>query len=361
VGVNGQPVNDIDDDDFKGHSDLPYGRIGMLQRNNGNPPNALTYPKDFTKTAATCVGTDLNCHDLDQWDYNGWYSDNPTTLKVSVSESYMVGDYVTFKVWAKNAGTERTQGAGKVEVKLAIDARTDVAAWGAFEPSQGSVGRWVDGVQQAIIEPGVYKQNNHVYWEVGHLEPGQVETLVISIPAADVTWDGDICVTAVISSPGTTYFAGNPFTANWTAAQIAILNGPAFDGGKQIAAHSDIDDDLLKVSKLYSNDDLVSANAQLRFLGLATLPTLDNPTYHLQQNNSYINQGRRFDRINVDADTDQWDYYGWRATPAGASRATRPLSKTGVSGLIVLVAAGLGMAGRQLAGSRRKPDAASAA
>ena len=245
----GVDKNDIDDDNLKGHGDDPSPGNGWLQRNNGN------------LSGTDCDSTHLNCADIDQWDYNGWYLDNPTDLKVAVSKVVEDGLNLKWTVWAKNAGTLRTQGSD-VYVEMAIDAlkpgfEDNGIEWGAFDPSQGEVGE---------VTKGILRENKHVTWHVGHLEPGEEAILEFTIPMQDVTFDGDLCVTAVV------YSVMNPYTKHWTTEQIGLRNGP--DGVFGTSDDGDIDAPGLKAGALA-----------------------------LQRNNN-----------NVDADFDQWDYYGWYYT-----------------------------------------------
>lgn len=124
--------------------------------------------------------------------------------------------------------------------------------------------------------------------------------LHISIPMADITWDGDICVTAVISSPL------NPFTKKWSVTQIAILDGTSVIHGKTY--QNDIDAEDLK----YGPNALITNNN------------------------------------NVNIDTDQWDYYGWRPVLGGTRALTGPLAKTGASALLLLVAIPAALIGSKL-------------
>ena len=366
----GERINDIDDDVFKGISLLPFGNFGLLQRNNGSTDGTQA----LTKPADTCSSKDYNCTDTDQWDYNGWYSDNPTDLKVSVSRSYMVGSMVTFDVTAKNAGS---MGSGPVVVEMVIDSLTTVdwqmGNWQVGKPpNQQPISQlWAAGqapigrVGQPLVEPGLYKENNHVYWQVGHLEPGEWTVLTLTLPAADVTYDGDICVTAVIYSTGTEKYEGNQVLTRWHALAtypdgwpdwfvspptpdeppnyakaLLVINsvdpksnivlGPISGGpGLKAAAGlpNDWDDDLLKGTP-------------------ATGPGL------VQSNNSDPGKYNH-----VDDDIDQWDYYGWRAAKVAGSSVAIPkplLTKTGISALALVMAAALAAGGQKLTAARRR-------
>ncbi|MCL2094938.1 hypothetical protein FWH13_02360 [Candidatus Saccharibacteria bacterium] len=126
--------------------------------------------------------------DLDQWDFNGW----EVNLKVSLSDYTETTDTVSWTITAKNASPTTQE---DVMTNIIVDALTDTP--------------WTTGVSTGTlgaIYPGSEEDNHIIPWSLGNMTPGQTETLTITIAKSNVSWDGDICVTAFI------FNAHNPYT-----------------------------------------------------------------------------------------------------------------------------------------------------
>ncbi|MCL2085692.1 DUF11 domain-containing protein [Candidatus Saccharibacteria bacterium] len=138
--------------------------------------------------------------DIDQWDFNGWTAP-AVNLKVSVSDYTETATTISWVVTAKNASHILQEG---VAANLIVDAKNS-ATW-TIDPSYGTIGAVsTDTLLYPFLEP----ENHLVSWNIGDMDPGQTETLTITIPKDDVTWDGDLCVTAFIFNSDNPYI-GNP-------------------------------------------------------------------------------------------------------------------------------------------------------
>jgi uncharacterized repeat protein (TIGR01451 family) len=150
---------------------------------------AVPYTGDYMDRTDNQANNNNVDADTDQWDYNGYY---PTVLKVSVSTYTVNPDgSVTWTVTAKNASTGT---ATDVTATIIADALT-TEPW-TVVTSTGTTG---------AIAPGTAADNNILPWSIGDMASGQVETLTITVPGGDLTWDGDICITAIIGNDESPY------------------------------------------------------------------------------------------------------------------------------------------------------------
>ena len=125
-------------------------------------------------------------------------ADGSTKLQVAVSPySENLDGTVTWTITAKNAGPAA---ASPVTVQLYVDSLIS-DAWTVGKPTKGNT--------SAVTTTGAQNAGARLTWTVGAMQPDEVQTLLLTIPQSDVTWDGDICVTAVIYSPRNPYL-GNP-------------------------------------------------------------------------------------------------------------------------------------------------------
>jgi len=327
---------------------------------------------------------------------------DPPNLKVGVSSANANDQtgQVSWLVTVLNAGPGIALGT---KVYLIVDGYNPQDwADGVNPPAGTSIVCNLNGGPAALSDPATGKcpagqtkyftdparpDKQLIIWDLGAaVAPGAViPPLTVSVPMAEVDSDGDVCVTAYVDSVdqpwrvpygqlvdahGSTrdFTAINSILAGTAPATFGTVRGSA--GGYTIAAAwANYPGALLYDYAMHhwtprepwrfdagqlNNDDVNSDTDAWDYNGWvprAKVPPTVPPTTPPPVPPTVA---PHIPSVPVPDDVAPWVDKAWPVTPAGASRMVwSPLSKSGVSGLMLLLGAGLALGGRRLAASRR--------